>query len=86
MSKPKKQIVIQEFTELRKSGKTNNELSKHYGITIKDVKSIITKLDLPKRAPASPGFELVEEQAEITNENQSLSSNQEGNINNQTTN
>lgn len=86
MAKVKKQIVIQEFSELRKSGKTNNELSKHYGITVKDVKSIITKLDLPKRAPASPGFELVEEQAEQKKENQNLSANQEGSINNQTTN
>lgn len=86
MAKEKKQIVIQEFSDLRKSGKTNIELSKHYGITIKDVKSIITKLDLPKRAPASPGFELVEEQIKTTNENQNLSTSQENSINNQTTN
>lgn len=61
----KKQISTSEFRQRREEGATVGELAAHYGISQANVKEIISKLNLPKRAKRV-GYTLVEESQNTT--------------------
>jgi predicted transcriptional regulator len=55
----KKQITVTAFKQARENGMTVKELSTHFGISQANVKEIIGKLELPKRA-RRVGYELLD--------------------------
>lgn len=66
----KKQISVSAFKEARQDGATVAELATTFGISQANVKEIISKLELPKRA-RRVGYELVQEnQTEISSNTQ----------------
>jgi hypothetical protein len=82
-----KQIVKGEFIEARKSGLTNPEMAKRFEISVKEVRQILGSLNLSSRAPAKPGYTLVDEIPTTNNPGQPVLENadQESMSNNQIT-
>lgn len=70
-----KQIVKGEFIKARQEGLTNPEMAQRFGITSKEVRQILTTLELSSRAPKKPSYTLVDDvptsnEQELTTNNQ----------------
>lgn len=72
-----KPIVKGEFIKARKEGLTNPEMAQKFGITAKEVREILTTLELSSRAPKKAGYTLVDDVPSSNNRQEPLTNNQE---------
>ena len=72
-----KQIVKGEFIKARQEGLTNPEMAQRFGITSKEVRQILTTLQLSSRAPKKPGYTLVDEIPTTDNHQELTTNNQQ---------